>query len=412
MVCLYLLFFCLPFAKAGAETFTWMAIFLWLFKRVLGYRSETAWGMLPSTPLNKVLAIYILVNILSVIFSVNLGLSLRGLFGKELKFFAIYFMLIETINTKERLRFFLIMLVFLVIMMLADSASQYFRKADFLRHTWTTRLSASFKSPNGFASWLVVIIPLVLGLLINDKVKNIGLKILFLILSVLLFICLLMTYTRGAWISFAVGVFLMVWYVLKNVTFRMRILYFSLSLCLCAIFLVLPQTTKTKIQNLRLSNYYGVAPIGNRLSSFLDLEDGSTPIRLKLWNEAIRVAADYPLTGCGLNTYSIVARNYKSFPGGGVYPHNSFLQKAAETGLFGLFAFLGVLFIFFKTGLRQLNKEYDSFLLGLLSGILGFSVHAFFDTHLYSLQLVVLFWYVLSLTIVVIRLGSRETSYL
>jgi len=109
------------------------------------------------------------------------------------------------------------------------------------------------------------------------------------------------------------------------------------------------------------------------------------------------------LTGCGLNTYSEVAKNYKSFEGGGIYPHNSYLQKAAEIGLLGIFAFIGILFIFFKTALRYLNQKRDFLVLGLLSGILAFLVHAFFDTHLYSLQLVVLFWYMLGLTIAVIK---------
>jgi len=389
MVCLCLLFFCLPFAKAGAETFTWMAVFLWLFKRVLGYRSESLWGMFPRTELNKALAIFILVNLLSVILSVNLGLSLRAFFGKELKFLAIYFMLVETINSKKRLKYFFIVFVLVVIMMLADSAFQYYGKGDFLRHTWTTRLSASFKSPNGFAGWLVVIIPLTLGLFFNIKVKNIPLRILFFILSALLSLCLIMTYTRGAWLSFAVGLLLMIFYIIKNASFKIRMFYFSLAVSVGAIFFILPQPIKTKLFNLRLSNYYGVAPIGNRFSSLLEMDDGSTPIRLNLWKEAVRITADYPLTGCGLNTYSIVARNYKSFPRGGVYPHNSYLQMSAETGLFGLAAFLWVLLTFLMTGLRQLDKKYNALFLGALSGILGFSVHAFFDTHLYSLQLVV-----------------------
>jgi len=34
----------------------------------------------------------------------------------------------------------------------------------------------------------------------------------------------------------------------------------------------------------------------------------------------------------------------------------------------------------------------------LISGVVGFLTHAFFDNHLYSLQLVVLFWFLLGLT--------------
>ena len=83
-------------------------------------------------------------------------------------------------------------------------------------------------------------------------------------------------------------------------------------------------------------------------------------------------------------------------------------EMAAETGLFGLFAFFWILLIFFKIGLGYLSRKKDYLVLGFLSGILAFLVHAFFDTHLYSLQLVVLFWFMFGLTAAVIKLGQKE----
>ena len=76
---------------------------------------------------------------------------------------------------------------------------------------------------------------------------------------------------------------------------------------------------------------------------------------------------------------------------------------AAETGLLGLFAFLWVLFSFFKMGLQHFNQKRDYLVLGLLSGILAFLVQSFFDTNLYALQMVVLFWFMLGLTVAVIK---------
>ncbi len=148
--------------------------------------------------------------------------------------------------------------------------------------------------------------------------------------------------------------------------------------------------------------------INARLKSIPQTNRGSNLERANLWGEAFRIIKDYPLTGCGLNNYSIVARNYKSFEGGVIYPHNSFLQKTAEIGILGLLAFLFVLFRFFKIGIMHLNKKRNYLVLGLLGGILAFLVHAFFDTHLYSLQLVVLFWFMLGLTIAVIKLEPKE----
>ena len=78
--------------------------------------------------------------------------------------------------------------------------------------------------------------------------------------------------------------------------------------------------------------------------------------RIVLWKEAIAIIKDHPFLGCGLNTYSIVAPKYKIAEGGGIYPHNSYLQMAAETGLLGLGAFLWIIIILFRTSLSNLKK--------------------------------------------------------
>ncbi|MFA6357096.1 MAG: O-antigen ligase family protein [Candidatus Omnitrophota bacterium] len=402
---LCILFFCLPFAKAGAESFTLLAFFLWIIKKILGYRVEALWGMLPRTELNKVLAIFIAANALSVIFSSHLGLSLRAFFGKELKFLAIYFMLVEVINSKKRLKVVLITVIVSALLLVLDAGVQYSRGLDFLRGFPLNRLTASFQTANGFAGWLIVVILLFLGLLISDKIIGKGLKVLLLMLIPLLGGCLLGTYARGAWLGFAIGVFFIVVYAFKGFSFKIKLLCVSISVFFLATCLIFPQALLSRVKALGRINFKSSETVNARVKSTLKIDAGSTPIRLKLWKEALRITRDYPLFGCGLNTYSKIGPKYKSFDWGGVYPHNSYLQMSAEIGLIGLFAFLWVLFSFFKVGLRHFNQKKDYLALGLLAGILAFLVHAFFDTHLYSLQLVVLFWYMLGLTVAVIKLN-------
>lgn len=400
---LCLLIFCLPFSKAAAESFTMLAFFFWVIKRVLGYRAKGLWGLLPETGLNTALGIFILVNLLAVIFSVDFGLSLRAYFGKVLKFLAVYFMLAEVVNSKKRLKVILTVLISSVILILIDAGVQYFRGVDFLRGYVWTRLRASFLTANGFAGWLVVIIPFLIGLLASGKAIGKGLKILLSVTIPLLVVCLLATFARGAWLGLVIGILLMCGYVFKKITFKVKFLSLSLGIVLLVGFFILPRPMQDKIKAIGRFDFKLGATLNMRIKSTLKINEGSTPIRLALWKEALRIIKDYNFTGCGLNTYSVVARNYKSFNEGGIYPHNSYLQMAAEIGLFGLAAFLWVLFAFFKTGLRYFNQSSDFLVLGLLSGILAFLVHAFFDTHLYSLQLVVLFWYMLGLTIAVIK---------
>lgn len=402
------LIFCLPFSKAGIESFVWPAIFIWILKRVLGFKSSSLCGMLTRTQLNRVLGVFIVANVLSVIFSTNFGLSLRAFFGKELKFLAIYFMLVEVINTWERLKSVLIVIIASAVLVTADALVQYFRGVDFLRGYYWNRLTASFSTGAGFAGWLIVVIPLILGMLLTGKVVGRRSKILLMMLTVLLFTCLLGTYARGAWLGFIMSVVLTIGYVFKGLDLRIKLLYSFVGIGVLSIFLVLPQSLKVKATSLGRIDFKAGQTINARIKSTARLGEGSILIRFKLWKENLKIIRDHSFIGCGLNTYSIVARGYKSFEGGGVYSHNSYLQMAAETGLFGLLTFLWILFTFFKIGLRYLGQRKDFLVLGLLSGILAYLVHAFFDTHFYSLQLVVLFWYMLGLTVAIINLNSDQ----
>lgn len=135
-------------------------------------------------------------------------------------------------------------------------------------------------------------------------------------------------------------------------------------------------------------------------------------VRTHLWREAILIIKDFPIFGCGLNTYSIVAPMYKStLPEAGFYPHNSYLQMAAETGIVGLASFILVMISLFKTSLINMRKTEDSFyrniLLGLSAGLFGFLVHSFFDVNFYALQLAILMWFIMGLIVAVQKIALK-----
>ena len=139
------------------------------------------------------------------------------------------------------------------------------------------------------------------------------------------------------------------------------------------------------------------------------------PTRSSLWREAIAIVKDFPVFGCGLNTYSIVAPAYKrAAVEAGIYPHNSYLQMAAEMGIVGLSAFLWLIFRLFMSSLKNLKNIkdglYSNVLIGLLAGLAGFLVHSFFDVNLYALQLVTLMWFIMGLIMAVQRIALEEQN--
>ncbi|MCX5668685.1 MAG: O-antigen ligase family protein, partial [Candidatus Omnitrophica bacterium] len=304
---LCLLIFWLPISKAVAESFTLLAFVFWVLKRVFRYRAELSWGTFPKTGLNVALGIYILINALAVIFSTNFGLSLRAFFGKELKFLAIYFMLVEVANSRERLKHILIAIISSAVLVIMDAVVQYYRGVDFLMGYRWDRLTASFSTANGFAGWLIVIIPLFLGLLLAGKVVSKELKACLMVLTALLSVCLLVTYARGAWLGFIMAIVLMVGYLFKDVDLKIKLLCLFAGVGVLSVFLVLPQSLRVKAATIGRIEIRAGQTVNARIKSTLKINEGSTPIRLNLWKEALRIIRDYPLAGCGLNTYSIVA---------------------------------------------------------------------------------------------------------
>lgn len=409
--CLCLLIFCLPFAKAGVETFTYLALFLWLFKRVVGYRTKTLWGMLPATGLNKVLLVYIIANVVSVIYCVRYDLFLRGLFGKELKFLLIYFMLVEVVSNKKRLFYVLFTVIASAVLIIIDAGMQYYSQIDFLRGYTILEhsFSASFDTASGFAAWLIVMIPVFLGLIAANLFSDWKVKVLLWLGAILQCLYLIRTFTRGAWLGFFIAVLFMTFNFLKNHTFKVKILWLTASVGLLGIVLILPNFLNPQLKYDILTKFKLHQGISSRLKSISQIDEGPNLERISLWKESLRMVKDYPLTGCGLNNYSVVGRNYKSFNYGGTYPHNSFIHKTAEIGIFGLLAFLFVLFKFFKIVMLYLNKSMNYLVLGLSAGILAFLIQSFFDTHFYTLQLVVLFWYMVGLTVTIIKIFSTDS---
>jgi len=278
------------------------------------------------------------------------------------------------------------------VFMIIDSFVQYFSGYDFLRHYPKEGyyLKASFSSHNGFGGWLVVLVPLFLCLPFWTGLKTMYQRIGLGIVGILLLICLFATYSRGAWLGLMVGSGFIILYL----TFKTKKLKYKILICvfllvsLIGIFFIAPATIK------------------ERLTSISNIQEGSGLGRINAWQEALSIIEDYPLFGSGLNTYSFIGSRYKMFEGGGIYPHNSFLHMAAETGVVRLICFIWIIVELFNAGMKILRNHNDFLLLGLLAGILSFLTHSFFDTHLYALQLAVLFWFMLGLAVSTQRIIS------
>lgn len=385
-ICLYVLIFCLPFSRAIIEICATTAIVMWVIKRLLGYRTNGLWRIFPSTYLNLPLFSFMLICIFSVIISSYFVLSLRAFIWKTAEYTLLFFIVIEVINDKRKIRNILITVLISAGIMGMDGGIQYFTHVELLRHRslFKERVTGPFSSPNDFAAYLVVILPLILSLSFSE-LKSRRLRWLLKLESALLMVLLIIGISRGAWIGFVAA-------LLFIGIFNGKRALLTILVTLVILFFILPPNFKGQIKSIFILN----APGGN-----MD--------RRLMWQGGWDMFLDKPILGHGLGTFM---RNFMDYRPQGyeeiVYAHNCYLQIAAELGVIGLATFLWMIILLFDTSIRSLRKIEDKFyraiLLGLLGGLLAYLAHSAVDTNLYSLPLAVLFWFILGLTVSLSRL--------
>ncbi|MEX2016003.1 MAG: O-antigen ligase family protein, partial [Candidatus Hydrogenedentales bacterium] len=143
------------------------------------------------------------------------------------------------------------------------------------------------------------------------------------------------------------------------------------------------QAVETAAQVTRAAN--STLSIGGLDVGAAELSDpASARLRLSYWRVATRIIRDHFWTGVGLGNFGTVYANYQQLGDGPVQmAHNDYLQILAETGLFGLLAFLALWGYFALWGGRQIIRDQDplrrGILAGMYAGVLAFLMHAFVD---------------------------------
>jgi len=384
--------------------------------------------------INKPLGFFVLINLLSVIVSQYPGLSWQGFVCKLLQGTLVLCGIVDGIKTRKRIGILVFIFCLSSLVVGSNGIYQYFKGVGFIqgREVLQGRLRSSLKHANDFGGYLIVVLPLVLSLLLwclslrQSFLKSVAAKIhnsraiifygiVLIILSVILFLCLGFTISRGAWFGFFVALFVLGWFQRKTIV-PFIVLTFLFA------FIFFPRMNS--VRHMQVGTYTPPSSINqaaasdtkqrllSKLLTIVEARLGSSMGRSGFWREALMVIRDFPVFGTGLNTYSKVGVHYKINWGG--YPHNCYLQMAAETGVLGLGAFIWLIFVIFKESFRVLriikDPFLDSVLLGMTAGMAGFMTHSFFDTNFYSVQLGALCWLMLGLLVAVQKMAASSDT--
>ena len=363
---LYGLLFFLAISNALVEIFVVLAFLGFIGRKII----KPDFNYLKFWP-NIFLLIFILFSALSLFNSgAYFKISLHALFGKWMQYLGICIIIQDSINNQRIIKRGIVIFLCGATLAVLSGLSQHFFNFEFLRNRRIADLSAglhavtsSFNHYNSFGGYLVVVLSLVSALLLVNnysRLKIYGLSVLAILSST----AIIFTFSRGSWLAMLVAFIFMV------------ILSWNNSKRLIPIFLVVIILFLTPMFHERL---------------FLTFKAGGDSDRFRYWIVAWKMISEHPFFGMGVGTF--MANFLKFLPDSNIsYAHNCYLQIWAETGIFALLSFGGFIVSFVYLGIKRFIVSKDFVLLGLLSGAVGFLVHSFFDTNLYSLRLAVLFW--------------------
>ena len=249
------------------------------------------------------------------------------------------------------------------------------------------RAYASFGNPNVYGTFLLLAVPLCAALFVY--VKKPFYKLCLAGISGLLLLNLMLTYSRGCYLAFALSVLVFVLLTEKR-------LVVLLSAGLLLLPFVIPQTML------------------DRLLSITNLADSSTSYRMFIWQGTLRILRDFWLTGVGqgIDAYNAVYPYYAFNAVVAPHSHNLFLQVFVETGIAGLFAFIGFIAWFFRTQARFLRRVSDFRLKAIsaafVAAAVGFLFEGIFDYVFYNYRVMLIFFVFLGLAQAFVRVCEND----
>ena len=314
--------------------------------------------------------------------------SLKALFFKWSEYILVFLLVREALAQPAKLKRVGQAILIVATIIAIDSFIQFFWGSDLfysrqlLLDPGFRAITATFKNSNDLASYLgfVIMVPLAMAVAAPTQKARWILGMLTLVLG----ICLLLTFSRGGWLGFLGGLFLMI-----LVSRRWKVLLPVLFLFIVAI-LMNSSIAERAIADL---------PLG------AGQQTGGLSDRSKIWGMGFQLIRENPLLGKGLGTFMDYC-GQRLLTVSANYAHNCYLQIWAESGIFSLVFFLLFVVTIFWKGIAAFKKQENALLLGLLCGLFAFLIHSFFDTQLYSVSQSFLFWSMLG----VFAAATQNTS--
>lgn len=345
-----------------------LAIFFALIAWIINLKKTS------TIPLKKTFLFFILFTFLSVFYSINpTGSLIEWL--RILSILSLYLLGFILIKNSDDFKKLIYIIIFSTLIPGIFAFNQFLTEGGMtiIDEGITNRIFGTFAHPNLFAYYLIIPLALLIFLMFKNEFKE---KVDYfpLLFFTPIFTLLLLTYTRGAWLSFLIVI--LIFGALKY-----RKLLAGAILVLILIYFVFP-------------------PLHNRVNDLFYLKPGSSITwRINLWKDSLRYSQERIIAGYGIGTANQVILEKRGQEMGSPDPHNDYLKILLEGGLLGIISYLAVILSLIFTLLRGFVKSESVFGKNLYLLFLGITVAlyimSFADNILRNTALQWIFWVLL-----------------
>jgi putative inorganic carbon (HCO3(-)) transporter len=255
------------------------------------------------------------------------------------------------------------------------------------------RSASTLGNPIFLGNFLTMVLPISIIFLITFS--PVWSKIFFGFSTVIMFLCLLFTYSRGAWLAFILSLILIVILLRKEIIKKDNIKWF-MGLSMVMILVIIGFSKREIISvNKKITTI-------ERAISIINLSEPAIGARLNIWQSTLKIIRDYQLFGTGLDCFGVIFplyqnREFNKFEGLSITAfksHNEILQIASTTGFIGLFGWLFLITIILIKTLNFLKSSNDKFLsfvnIAIICGLFAYFISEQFSFNIITTGM--MFW--------------------
>jgi len=245
-----------------------------------------------------------------------------------------------------------------------------------------------YNDHTAYGAVLAIFIPIFVGFSF-DRTFTRTWRLSAIIITVVLVVALVLSYSRAAWISLVAG-FLVYLVILSKIKFRWIFLTFAILMGIFFTFKweILDALEKNK-QDSSADFIEHVQSIANISSDASNLE------RINRWQSAIRMYQERPVFGWGPGTYqflyapfqrtkekTIISTNFGDMGNA----HSEYIGPLAESGFLGMLTMVALIIVVIRTGVRVFRKGYSkevrSLAIATLIALVTYFIHGLLNNFL------------------------------